>query len=393
MQHRSRALYIASPFLVLFFVAALSVAMYNGLTHPFPGANDFYVPWRATQALVLEKRNPYGADVTRDIQIGLFGHVRTADEHQYAFAYPLPVSLLLAPLSLLPFDAAEAVWLSVCLIIIVAALFLVSTPARPQALTAYVLFGLFFYPAARSLVLGQFAIVAFGAVTLGMWSILRGPSLDWLAGVMFALATLKPQMVFLAVPVWLLWAVCERRWRLLKWFALSLAILGTLALIVLPSWPADFVVSLVAYDNYTSVSAPTAILFGDGSLYVIVDAILIASLAYFVWRQAQTGWTDFYAVAAFSLIVTQAVAPRTASTNQIILLIPIITWLRSRPNWQRTVLMLVLLIVPWLIFIVTLKGNEEQLTTYVFIPFACLVAGYYVLLNSERRTATRRQTG
>src|SRR5438105_13082408 len=117
--------------LLLLLAGGLSVAFYNNLTHNFPGANDFYIPWRASQALFVEGRNPYGADVTRDIQIVLFGAPRRADQHQYAFAYPLPVSLLLAPLVRLPYDAAEAAWLSVCLVLLLSAVAALRLPAGP----------------------------------------------------------------------------------------------------------------------------------------------------------------------------------------------------------------------------------------------------------------------
>src|SRR5262249_19561710 len=161
-----------------------SVAAYNGLTHDVPGANDFYVPWRATQEFFLKGRNPYAADVTRDIQIALFGQPRLPTEHQFAFAYPLPVSLLLSPLVFLPYDAAQAVWLSLCLIVLVISLFVLAGRQRPLALAAFVLFGLFFYPSARSLILGQYAIIAFGATVVALWAIERGTRFDALAGIL-----------------------------------------------------------------------------------------------------------------------------------------------------------------------------------------------------------------
>src|SRR5207237_517929 len=153
---------------LLLLAGGLSVAFYNNLTHSYPGANDFYIPWRASRELFVAGRNPYSAEVTRDIQIVLFGAPRRADEHQYAFAYPLPVSLLLSPLVRLPYDAAEAAWLSVCLILLLLSVAALALPARPGRLLAFLAFGVLFYPAARSLILGQFAIVVLAAFTAGM---------------------------------------------------------------------------------------------------------------------------------------------------------------------------------------------------------------------------------
>jgi hypothetical protein len=387
--------------LMLLLVGGLSVALYNNLTHNFPGANDFYIPWRATQALFLEGRNPYSADVTRDIQIVLFGAPRRPDEHQYAFAYPLPVSLLIAPLVRLPYDAAEAIWLSLCLTLLMLSLAGLTLPASPRGLLLFLAFGVLFYPAARSLILGQFAIVAWTAFTAGLlalraggrdafslgevgqghsvphrgarvWRTRAGRRWDWLAGAAFAVSALKPQMVFLALPVVVLWAIQQRRFALLASGLIVLGVLSGIALIALPSWPADFLESLRAYNAYVELNSPTGILLGDNALHNAVDLLLVAALGIYLWREWAGGWAHLEAVVFFGLIVSQLIAPRTSTTNQIILLIPLVLWLKRLDAGRRLAIMLVLVIAPWAVFLATIRGNEEQPPAFLFVPFFCL---------------------
>ena len=375
---------IVAVALMLLLVGGLSVALYNNLTHNFPGANDFYIPWRASQALFLEGRNPYSAEVTRDIQIVLFGAPRCPDEHQYAFAYPLPVSLLLSPLVRLPYDVAEAVWLSICLTLIMLSLVGLTLPASPRGLLLFLAFGVLFYPAARSLILGQFAIVAWAAFTAGILALRAGRRWDWLAGAAFAVSALKPQMVFLALPVVVLWAIQQRRFALLASGIIVLGVLSGIALIALPSWPADFLESLRAYNGYVDLNSPTGILLGDNALHNVVDLLLVAALGLYVWREWAGGWAHLEAVIFFGLIVSQLVAPRTSTTNQIILLIPLVVWLKRVAVWRRLAIMLVLVLAPWAIFLATVRGNEEQPPAFLFVPFFCLAWALLVWFRNSR---------
>src|SRR5579864_7987541 len=75
---------------------------------PRGNLSDLYPRWLGARELLLHKRDPYGQDITREIQIGYYGRVldptRPNDpKDQQAFAYPLYVVLILAPTVGLPF--------------------------------------------------------------------------------------------------------------------------------------------------------------------------------------------------------------------------------------------------------------------------------------------------
>ncbi|RIK30930.1 MAG: hypothetical protein DCC52_06055, partial [Chloroflexi bacterium] len=92
--------------------AALAFGIYNGLTRQQQGANDFYSRWVGARALILRGENPYAAQTTRAIQMGMYGRLAQPDEDQVAFAYPLYAALIAAPLAFLPYSLAQALWMA-----------------------------------------------------------------------------------------------------------------------------------------------------------------------------------------------------------------------------------------------------------------------------------------
>src|ERR1700733_7797775 len=66
---------------------------------------DLYSPWTGTRELLLSHRNPYGADVSREIQSVFYGHAISQTygdssavvTNEQRFAYPVYVVFLLAP--------------------------------------------------------------------------------------------------------------------------------------------------------------------------------------------------------------------------------------------------------------------------------------------------------
>ena len=359
------------------FESTLSVAFYRGITHDVPGANDFYVPWRASQALVREGLNPYSPEVTRQIQIGMFGRERAPGEHSFAFAYPLYTALLLAPLIWLPYDAAQAVWYALLLPLLlvtgmVALRNLHISPSRP-ALLGIAVWMIFFYPAARSLILGQLALVVCASVVLAWWCVRQ--SMDTLAGVLLALTTIKPQMVFLILPVALWWAWQQRRRRLLVGFGLTFGALVVGSLLMQPSWPLDFIETARAYSGYFDSQSPLQILVGNDALALGLSLVAVMAWLVTVAYTSARGWHGLMRLFMWGIVITQLVAVHTATTNQIMLMLPIFYVLRSSPALKWWAALGAFLVVPWGVFLLTKQGNVES--PLALLPLGIGVAAWW----------------
>jgi len=86
----------------------------DAAAHSRPRGNlsDLYPRWLGARELLRHGRNPYSAQITREIQQGYYG--RTLDpgrpddpQDQQGFAYPAYIVFLLAPTVDLPFDLVE----------------------------------------------------------------------------------------------------------------------------------------------------------------------------------------------------------------------------------------------------------------------------------------------
>ena len=244
-----------------------TLLLHHVFTAAYPSANDFYPRWVGAQALFQDGLSPYAPEVTQRIQIGMFGQPAGLNEDQVAFAYPLYVVFLVGPLAWLPYAWAQAAWQAFLLNALAAAVLLGTGlsarrgyDARPGRLTlpwlvAVVLATILCYPAARALLLGQLAVIVTLALAVALWAQRTGR--DGLAGGALALGLIKPQLLFLILPLWLVWALRWRRWATLGGFAVTCGTLLTASLLLEPAWPVDFIRGLGAYQAYTRAEYST----------------------------------------------------------------------------------------------------------------------------------------
>lgn len=386
---------------LVLLAVAYGILLRATFTVNYRGANDFFVPWYASRAAIWEGRDPYGPAVSGEIQEVLFGARRAAGQHQFDFAYPLTLAPLLAPYTLLAYDWAQPLWQATLHILLIAGLLLwwrgwVGPLPRPWLLAALVLWTLAFYPAARAWILGQVAVLVFGALALCLWALRERH--DALAGLLLAVATVKPQLAYLFVPVMLFLAWHSGRRRLLFGFGAGLAGLLALALAIFPAWPLAFVQRLGEYARYTAPGTgidsrgPLLLLTGllpepaaTGMLWV-VQAGLLALLGGLLWWQRHA--PDWALVASATLSVSAALMPRMGTTDQVVLLLPI-TWLFARLSRPLAALgSVALFVVPWFVFFATLDGDIESV--WVRLPTLLLLAALWLVWGWQERYAAPR---
>lgn len=253
MNATRRWLYLLIVAVVVMWVAGVWLT-YTLLTSRHVGGNDFYSRWVGGCALLCEGLNPYSEVVTLRIQKGMYGRLAHPDEDQVAFAYPLHSLLFFWPLCFTDnYPLVQAIWFWVLLAALVAAMVLWMQVIRWRPrLWLWVLtmfWSVALYHSLQALLLGQFAMFVLLALVATLWAMQRGH--DGWAGLFLALSTVKPQMVYLALPWILLWAAGQRRWRLWWSFGAFLALLTLASIVLLPSWIPDFVRQAIAYPSYT----------------------------------------------------------------------------------------------------------------------------------------------
>lgn len=395
--------------LIIFLIAAESFAIHTVYTSKFPSSNDFFVRWLGGHEFLLRGTNPYDRSIAEQAQMAMFGRLAGPGDKDLAyFAYPLYTLYFFWPLSLIPYAWAQAIWMTLLQFMLIGSTVLAIRLAgwRPSAwLYWFIIFwGVFFYNGARAILLGQFSILVGLALFLALLAIEQ--KRDVWAGVCLSITTIKPQMVFLVVLFLLLWALFQRRWRLIGSFGSSLLVLVVSSMLLLPSWPLDFVWNVIAYSDYVGFGTPLENLlqyFFPASFAVPLTVWL--SILFFLlllpgWWQALRNRPGAYTWAIMStLIVGSLITFRSATTNQVILYLPLFFFFKrlsyassqQRKEWAPAIIVLiefVLFFLMWGVFAATVKGSSEPVMMHGILPAVMLlmfVADWRGLRQAARR--------
>lgn len=382
-------------FAVLFLAEV--VAVHSFFATKVLAAADFHSRWYGGKVLLVEGRDPYSPEVTAEIEA-----IRDPEgnrNNSFSFAFPLHVIFTFWPLSYFSYDWAQSFWMVTLQWAIFAITLLmmrmVGWKPSPLGIGGALLGSIFFYPAARTILLGQFTLHVTLFMALSIY-FLRQRRDGW-AGIWLAATSIKPQMV-LMVGVWMvLWALFKRRTRFL-WGLIGggLALLAG-SMILLPRWPISFFEDIQRYAAVASGRNPMDVLGefilpGSPTLIgtVVTVVLLLSTLVAWYWgvggkispvridprdedlANIRFEWVLFWTIAVSLLVLFQ-----TGSTNQMLLFIPLFLWFwEGLKSWGRlpsVIVAVVLIIGPWILFLTTKSGNYEHPLLLLPLPVFCLI--------------------
>lgn len=303
----------------------------DAAVHNRPRGNlsDLYPRWLGARELLLHHRNPYSADITREIQQGYYGRPldpsRPDDpKDQQGFAYPAYVVFLLAPTVSLPFDTVMVGFRWLLIALAAASVWLWLRVLRWSiscvAMVTLAVLMVGWLPMVQGIKLQQLSLLVAGLVAVcGAW-LAAGQLL--LAGAFLALATIKPQLAWPLVLWLLVWAASDwrSRRRLVIGFGLVMVLLLGGAEALLPAWPRMFLAGLTQYHAYTQNQSVLVWLFGS-VLGRILEVLSVIACAASVWRvrAAPVSSAGFGRAFALVLALTVLIVPMFAPYNQVLL--------------------------------------------------------------------------
>jgi len=369
-------------------LAALVLAAYAWVTQAFftsriNGGNDFFSRYIAWRAWLLEGRNPYSDEVTTRIQILIDGRPARPGEDENALIYPWYAVLVQWPFVFMPWSWARAVYIVVCQVLIIAGLGftarLLEWRLSPPQLALTAVWAVLFYPEGRGIILGQIVITQYFLAVLALW-LMRQRRDGW-AGICLALTTVRPPPIFMFIPFVLAWALARRRPALAWSFGLTLAALGLAGFLVLPHWLTDWLYRVGRYPNYTVGESPvwllthTALPLGDGWTWALSLICAGVMLAAWVYALRQPDSAAFHWALGVTLVVSDLIVPRSATTNYIFLLFPTyLIFAATMRRWPRGgaavvyAVQLAGLVGLWWLFAATVRGDQEQAIMYLPQP-------------------------
>ena len=309
--------------------------------------SDLYPRWLGARELLLHGRDPYSAEVTKEIQRGYYGReldpTRPNDpKDQQGFAYPVYVTFLLAPTVTMPFEFVRVAfrWLLIFLTAATVPLWLRTIGWRASWITTptWVIATLGSFAAVQGIKLQQLTLLVCALIAAAMAALAAGHLV--LAGTLLAVATIKPQLVGI-LSVWLLfWTLSD--WRARKRFAVGL--LATLLVLILggewilPGWISKFRAAAKAYIQYTGGGKSVLDVALGPTLGASAALFILLLIAVFLWRYRAATQTDpaFAWSLALVLAATLTVIPTYAPYNQL-LLVPVLMLIARNATefWKR----------------------------------------------------------
>jgi hypothetical protein len=360
------------------------------------GGSDFLVHWVGSRALLIDGISPYSDRVAVRIQTLAYGRPARAGEHELRVAYPLYSTLIFAPFALIgDYPLARAAWMTFLELALVILTFLslrlTNWHPSPWLLAVLLLFSLLWYHGLRAVINGN-AVVLVALFLAGALAALQNQR-DELAGVLFALATIKPHLVLLPLLLVAWWAISTRRLTVILWIMVTTIILTVMGMFFLPDWPLQNLREILRYPAYNPPGTPGAAFAtwwpAAGPKLGWILSCLVVGLMIFEWyavRGKDLRWLLW--TFSLTLVLSQWSGIQTDAGNFILLFIPLILifaiWQERwgmRSQWAVLVALLLLFGGLWGLFLNTVEyGYQPQQHPIMLfpLPFILLLGLYWV---------------
>lgn len=328
--------------------------------------SDLYPRWVGARELLLYGRDPYSVETAREIQAGYYGRPLDPSQHddpkdQQAFAYPVYVVFYLAPTLHLPFETVQRGFFWILLVLtcssVLVWLRILRWSASPWAQASMIALTLGSLAVMQGLKLQQMSLLVAAFVAVVVALLVEDHPIP--AGIVLALATIKPQLVW-PLLVWLgLWTAADwkRRYRWAAAFFITMATLFAASEWCLPHWVPRFWQAVRDYRNYTGATSVLQNLVPlPWSLILEVVAGLATALV--CWRERSKPPSDdsFGRTSCLVLAMTVLVIPTSSPYNQVLLVPAVLMLARDWHSiWDGKLALRVLLVSatlliawPWL---------------------------------------------
>jgi Glycosyltransferase family 87 len=365
-------------------------------------APDFIQFWTAGK-IVASRGNPYDATLQARIQQEL-GWDRARDGlgiYDYLpYYYPPWFALAFVPLLALAYDDARVVTYFVNVVLLFVSGYVLSgTAARVSRTIPLVVVPLFVFSPA-SLGMGQTAIVILFLTALE-WKLLERED-DRAAGAALAFLATKPQLGAVLVISLLVWAARQRRWRVVRGFAVTMGALALASALIVPLWPLEMIKASAVTPPPTTyyprigttwLLALRTVGLQSWMLWAGYLALAVPFLALVV-RAALDRSRPVSDVIAMGILAAFIVAPYARHYDFPILLVPLFVLMGGRlPELAGTALMMALLVLPYVHMGAMMDFRQKYPTsqrfpecTFLWVP--AILTGAWLIY--EARAKERR---
>ncbi len=269
----------------------------------YPWVGMDFAPYWVGAREALHGHSPYSATTLRHIQQVVYGGP-AGGEDPMMFMYPAWVIVLVAPLTILPYSWAVAVytatllWAMLVMLIALAPPSFKTTPSRFALWLVLILAG--------SL---PFLVISVVKGQLGYWSLVAlflayrawQHHRDGQTGVWLALALLKPTTVLLPTAGVLLFALLRKRWRVFAGFAAVLTALLGLSFWMAGNWLPDYLHVLSIKGGRPVLWSVTTLPFPWNVLWGLFFLGVLARATWYALHVGDDTWFPAFVLAGMAL--------------------------------------------------------------------------------------------
>jgi hypothetical protein len=389
--------------MLLLVVFVLALGYVNRLiTSELEAGDDFAIAWTAGDLWLHQRVSPYDPQVADASQQLIYGRTSPGDvlRRPTSFVLPMPAMLFYAPFSAIPFPLARTAWMTlveVCLLgSAVLTLRLVHWRGSPWITGLILVFSVLWYHGAQAAISGNFAGVE--ALLLSGALLAMHRKLESVAGLLLGLSSVMPQLSILFILFALIWSLAGRRLELALWTCGSIAVLYGLSVVLMPTWPLEWIAQLLGLLRIEDSRPVLLTLFEliPGIPGWAITGLVILCLIYLGWEwsavlKQEDRW--FLWTSALTLASTTLLTYTTTTAVFVILLpgliLPLTVWLE---RWGRRAQAWIALHQfalgggLWWMFFRTTSGNRESFLLFLPAPALILVELWWIRWWASRST-------
>jgi hypothetical protein len=299
--------------------------------------------------------------------------------------------VMLLPYTHAPFDRAVWLWMLTSIaLFFISAVWVWQSEFDWRGTWLAILIAFAFAPTLTSLVAGQVnVIVLFG---LALFLIFDRRKHDGFAGAALALASVKPQLIYVTLPLLVLDCGRQRRWRVGIGLVVALLGLNAIAFFLRPTFLFEYATTIGGGNLFDYETPTLGGVLGSGINWQWgrLIGLMVLPLSILAWYQ-RTDW-DRRTLLDATLLLSVITAPFAWSYDFVVLLAPLwrlIGWIRSKKiaNWEAVILTIILLSANVFAFYERVVSPSE--VYFFWIPW--LIAGLYGFGLWRTRRAARKK--
>lgn len=379
--------------LVVIIITSILIGSNIALSRIIPGGGGFFAPREGARAFLIEHTEPYSTAVASLSQELVYGHIAVKGENPYYLTVPFFLLPFYFPFALIPDNAvARGIWLSLNEMALVgtALLCLQVIGWRPSRffLILYSLASVFTYYSVAALLEGT-PVILLGLLYMAvLFTYMIGQ--DEMTGMLlvFALINWEVGSLFLLLIVWKIFS--DKRWRVFYGFGMTFIVLVVLSLLIYPGWIYPFTIAAFANMRSQFGITSTAIFsrLYPANGHFIAQAVILLGIIMLVYEGAVAQRSDLRRLvwaACLALAVTPLMGFRTDLSN-LVVLFPSLTLIFAATTdrwrtgyWLTGLLLMLVLLVPWGLFVRWYSLQNQKLNDYLFLfyPLVAILGLYW----------------